>query len=377
MNAALSRPPVWVNDDQQLASLCQQWLEASELAMDSEFIRTDTFFPRPALFQIADESACYLLDVLALKDLEPLKQLLRQGPLKVFHSCSEDLEMLSHWLGVLPQPMVDTQIAAGFALKDASKGYQRLVEDLLAIRLEKGETRSDWLQRPLTASQEKYAAQDVEYLLPVWQILKQHLTEQGWLQAALDESQGLVKEAENQEPGQAWLRLKQAWQLEPRQLAILQALALWREETARKLDRPRNRIASDALLQQLASREPDHPAALAALAEATPGWVKRYAEQVLPVIQQAGQLQEDQWPESRVSPISKEYKETRKRLRQALAEQAQALDLPQELLARRKQQDVWLQDLLKTRVPQVPAQCPHWKQAPLERVLQSLKVNES
>jgi|AntRauTorckE6833_2_1112554.scaffolds.fasta_scaffold06116_2 ribonuclease D len=368
-------PHIWVDQDDQLAALCQQWQQIQELAMDTEFIRTDTFFPRPALLQVSDGSACYLLDVLALQDLEPLQKLLAEGPLKVFHSCSEDLEMLAHWLGVLPQPLVDTQLAAAFALQDAGMGYQRLVEELLELKLEKGETRSDWLQRPLTVSQKKYAAQDVEYLLPVWHQLKDKLEQLGWLEAVLEESRWLVMEAQAQSSDQAWLRLKQAWQLNAQQLAVLQALSLWREETARRKDRPRSRVAADALLQALAARQPEQVADLARLEEATPGWVKRYAEEVLEVIARALQLSENEWPQERVSPISKEYKTTRKLLRQALAEEAKELELPQELLARRKQQDAWLQDLLTGQVPEVPEHCPAWRRERLLSVLNRLQVD--
>lgn len=370
-------PHIWVDQDEQLAALCQQWQQVDELAMDTEFIRTDTFFPRPALLQVGDGSACYLLDVLALNDLEPLKKLLADGPLKVFHSCSEDLEMLAHWLGVLPQPLVDTQLAAAFALQDAGRGYQRLVEDLLDLKLEKGETRSDWLQRPLTASQQKYAAQDVEYLLPVWHRLQAKLQELGWLDAVFEESRWLVIEAEAQSSDQAWLRVKQAWQLNAQQLAVLQALSLWREETARAKDRPRSRIASDALIQALAERQPQHPAQMASLEEATPGWIKRYADDVLPVIAQAAAGNESQWPEERVSPLSKEYKSTRKQLRQALSDEAKRLEIPQELLARRKQQDAWLQALLTEQAPQISSNCPSWRRERLQGILNKLQGKAS
>jgi len=166
---------IWVDDLQHLETLCTGWQMLDELAMDTEFIRTDTFFPRPALLQIGDGKASYLLDVLTLGRPECLRNLLVTGPLKVFHSCSEDLEMLQHWLGVLPNPLVDTQLAISLAEGNSAMGYQRMVEKYLGILLEKGETRSDWLQRPLTESQQLYAAQDVEFLLPIWHQLKEKL----------------------------------------------------------------------------------------------------------------------------------------------------------------------------------------------------------
>lgn len=365
---------IWVASDQQLQTICTQLQSADELAMDTEFIRTDTFYPRPALLQISNGHLCYLVDVLALEQLEPLKKLLASGPLKVFHSCSEDLEMLKHWLGVLPQPLVDTQLAAAFALKDPGKGYQRLVEDLLGLQLEKGETRSDWLQRPLTASQKKYAAQDVEFLLPVWHQLKQRLKEQEWLTAVEQESQWLVEEAQASDKDQPWLRLKQAWQLSPEQLLVAQALAKWREEQAAKKDRPRNRIASDSLIHTLACVQPQQLHQLSQLEEASPGWIRRYGDEVVALIAQTAQQLPKHLPEARVSPISKEYKNLRKCLRQALAAYAAKLDLPQEVLAKRKLQDSWLQDLLKGRQPELPERLPAWKKSALQDLVNQLEV---
>lgn len=363
---------IWVDDLQHLEELCAGWQTLEELAMDTEFIRTDTFYPRPALLQVGDGKACYLLDVLALGRPECLLSLLVTGPLKIFHSCSEDLEMLQHWLGVLPYPLVDTQLAVSLAEGDSSMGYQRMVEKYLGIVLDKGETRSDWLQRPLTESQQLYAAQDVEFLLPIWQQLKVKLAEKDQLSILFEESRWLLEEAVEDHPEDAWQRCKQAWRLNARQLAVLQRLARWRDDRARQVDRPRSRVASDVQLQLLAEKQPQSPADFYNLEGIAPGWVKRFGQDVIYEIKQALNLPKELLPTPLSSPMSQEYKASRKNLKKAMANLAVELQVPPELLSRRKQVDEWLQALAQKQLPEVPENWPAWRRTALEALLKQL-----
>lgn len=363
---------IWVDELEHLEELCAGWQTLDVLAMDTEFIRTDTFYPRPALLQVGDGKACYLLDVLALGRPECLLNLLVSGPLKLFHSCSEDLEMLQHWLGVLPNPLVDTQLAVSLAEGDPAMGYQRMVETYLGIVLDKGETRSNWLQRPLTEAQQLYAAQDVEFLLPIWQKLKAQLEEKDKLEILHQESRWLLEEAVEDYPEDAWQRCKQAWRLNARQLAVLQGLARWRDERARQVDRPRNRVASDVQLQLLAERQPQSPDDFAKINEIAPGWVKRYGQEVTFEIRQALKLPSALLPTPLSSPMGTEYKAARKRLRKAMVNLANQLKVPTELLARRKQMDEWLQALAQQQMPEVPENWPLWRRTALEELMKQL-----
>lgn len=365
---------IWVDNLQHLEELCAGWQTLEELAMDTEFIRTDTFYPRPALLQIGDGKACYLLDVLALGRPECLLNLLVTGPLKVFHSCSEDLEMLQHWLGILPNPLVDTQLAISLADGDSAMGYQRMVEKYLGVVLDKGETRSDWLQRPLTESQQLYAAQDVEFLLPIWHQLKVKLEEKGQLSILLDESRWLLEEAMEDLPQDAWQRCKQAWRLNARQLAVLQRLARWRDDRARQVDRPRNRVASDVQLQVLAEKQPQTASDFVVLVELAPGWVKRYGREIIYEIKQALMISKALLPTPLSSPMEPEYKAARKQLKKAMINLASQLNVPVELLARRKQMDDWLQALAQNQLPEVPENWPAWRRAPLEVLMKQLLI---
>ena len=152
----------------QLLSAVEACKSAGVIALDTEFARFNTYYPIVGLIQIATRDDCFLIDPVALSDLEPLAPLLQNpGILKVFHACSEDLEVFQHALGVIPAPLFDTQIAAAVLGVGFSMSYQALVEHWLGVSLPKDQTRSDWLARPLTAQQLHYAALDVIHLLEV------------------------------------------------------------------------------------------------------------------------------------------------------------------------------------------------------------------
>ena len=139
----------WIDNSQQLAELCEQLQSATELAIDTEFMRSDTFFAKLALIQLSDGEQCWLIDTPAIDELQPLTELLNQPQLTlVFHSCGEDLEVLDQVLSVRPKKLFDSQVAAGIVNIGYSMGYARLVENMLQIELGKEDTRSDWLARP-------------------------------------------------------------------------------------------------------------------------------------------------------------------------------------------------------------------------------------
>ena len=167
-----SFPFQMIIDQNDLPDLLTQWSKASHLAIDTEFIRTNTFLAKPGLIQIADQHGVYLIDPLAITDLSGLVSILENPDIiKVMHAMSEDVDLLFHSLGARINRVFDTQIAAAFAGIGASLGYQNLVMQVLNVTLDKGETRSDWLQRPLSDSQLSYAAMDVVYLMKLYEAL--------------------------------------------------------------------------------------------------------------------------------------------------------------------------------------------------------------
>ena len=162
----------WIDNDVSLHEVVNLARQQPAVAMDTEFVRERTFYPHVALFQLCVGEVSFLIDPLKITDPTSLRDLFEDtNTIKVFHSCAEDLEVLNNWVGKIPSPVFDTQIAASLLGMGFMFGYSNLVAEMCAVELNKTETRSDWLQRPLTDKQIKYAVQDVYYLDKLWQKL--------------------------------------------------------------------------------------------------------------------------------------------------------------------------------------------------------------
>ena len=326
----------WVDTDHRLAELSVQWQQQAAIALDTEFIRSRTFFPKIGLLQIADSSGIYLIDPLAITNTQPLKELLQNPSVtKVIHSCSEDLDVFQHYLAVLPAPLFDTQIAAAFAGYGASIGYASLVSRVQGNIIPKQETRSDWMQRPLSQSQLDYAALDVEHLLRIHRTLVEALKNKGrllWLQA--DCEQLLQKFRQADLYSNYYRRVKSAWKLKPYQLAVLQDLCSWREQQARTVDIPRNHLVKDLVLLEMARRTPENKKQLARLRELPSRFIESYGDHCLQIIQQA--LEKDHYPEPLPSPLGPEQIDIFKQLKAHVVGLADSLHMPPAVLVRKK-----------------------------------------
>lgn len=331
-------PIVYVSDSAHLSTLCDSWKEQSILALDTEFMRTTTFFPQPALVQLNDGQTNFLIDVLGVDDWQPLREVMADTSIrKILHSCSEDLEVFHRLLGEVPTNLFDTQIAAAFVGMGYSLGYSGLVDQLLGVQLPKDETRSDWLQRPLSASQCQYAAMDVEFLYQAGQLLLSKLHELDRLIWVEDECHALVSSyLASQEPGSAIQRFRGAWRLNSRQLALLQRLAEWRERVARQRDRPRNHILRDKALYKIAETLPHHVAQIRKAADLPEKAIRRYGEQLMDLVNEVNALPDDQLPARLQRNPTASQQSTIKHLREKLADVAKQHSLAPELISRKK-----------------------------------------
>ena len=250
----------WVNDNNALQSICDQLAGSKLLALDTEFIRTDTYYPKIALIQLSDGEAIWLIDVLAIDDFLPLKNLLENPDITlIFHACAEDLEVLDHAINIQPTQIFDTQIAAGIVNIGYCMGYARLVDSLLDIQLDKQETRSNWLARPLTQRQLDYATVDVLHLHSLHCILLEMLAQQDRFKWFEEETAELFKVVDQRKNNQNYYtRIRGAWRLNEQSLKILRHLCLWREDIARNKDVPKSRIAKDCVLFDIAQRMPKY-----------------------------------------------------------------------------------------------------------------------
>jgi len=259
----------WISDPTDLTARLAR--RPARVGLDTEFIRERTYWPQLALVQIAIEDDILLVDPLVPGMCEALAPMLADRHiLKVMHSASEDIVAFKRACGVAPTPLFDTQIAAGLAGIGAGMGYQRIVQDLLHVTLEKGEQRSDWLRRPLTASQLDYAADDVVHLDAIYRALASKLDELG-RRAWLDEDSARLA-AGADENGERWphLSMRSAQFLDMAAQRRLLRLLRWRDAYARTNDRPRTWILDNELATALARNPPIDRDGLKRQMDATP-----------------------------------------------------------------------------------------------------------
>lgn len=366
----------WISTDAELADYCKQWLKEPLIALDTEFQRTDTFYPIAGLIQVAVKTDCFLIDPLAIEDFSPLIELF-QAPdvLKVLHACSEDLELFAHQFGVVPLPLFDTQVACSFIGLGLSIGYQRLLQQEFGIELDKEETRSDWLQRPLTDAQKHYAALDVVYLEQVYQWIAKQLREQDKYPWVLQECERLAQAQLQTEDYQlSYLqRFKQGWKLRPQQLAVLQSLSAWREDQARERDMPRNFLLHNNSIMAIAQRPPRNMRELSKVERIRGKLLQTDGRQLLSLIQEAVELPDEQCPMAPPRPLPPQTTKLSKQLKAEVNKIAEAQGLAPELLLKRKDLEAMIRDS-QQGVFALPEGLQGWREALLaEPLLNILK----
>ena len=246
-----------IDRPEQLAAAVARWHAAPSVALDTEFVRERTFRARLGLVQVAVAGEVALVDAVRINDLSPLGTILGgAGSRKILHSCSEDLPVLRRATGVPLGPLFDTQIAAAFAGLGPSLSYAALILALFGVHLDKDETRTDWLRRPLSPEQLRYAADDVEYLPEAAAELERRLITLGRLEWALEDSATLAAlDADGPDPSDAWRRVKGLDRCPPLVQAVARGLAAWREREAARLDVARPFLLRDETLIALARRD--------------------------------------------------------------------------------------------------------------------------
>lgn len=359
---AIPTDPIWVNTLDQLTELCQRWRTQAAIAVDTEFMRSDTFYPIAGLIQIGDGQGCYLIDPLAFDDLTPLTELmLDEQVTKVLHACSEDLEVFNTLLGAVPGPIFDTQIGAAFAGCGFSLGYAALARDLLGVEIPKGETRSDWLQRPLSVAQLKYAALDVAHLLIVYGKLLQRLKADDRLSWVKSDCADLVAAARQEADLDGYYtRVGLGWKLQPKGLAVLRALSYWREVEARERNIPRNRLMKEQPMYELARQLPDQVNQLKRIEGMPRRTITEDGETLLDIIAQELATPSESWPERLDPPLGREYGSWMKALKAYVLTQAESHELPPEVLIRKKEYEAIVRSAI-VGAPQLPERLNGWR----------------
>ena len=249
---------MYISEYQDLKAFCDRAASSRILAVDTEFLREKTYHPKLCLIQIAthDESAC--VDPLAIDDLSPLRDLLVDERItKVFHACTQDLEVILHAMGVVAAPVFDTQLAAAFLGLRQQVGYAVLVEHYTGVRLPKADSLTDWSRRPLDDEQLAYAEDDVRYLPGIYDAMMTQLVAKNRLGWLTPEMEALSDRSHFERlPEQAYLHLKRSSSLTRRQLAVAREVCAWRERRAAERDIPRKWLVSDEILVEVCKRCP-------------------------------------------------------------------------------------------------------------------------
>ena len=347
--------PIWITTDSDLAKYCQLWQQQAFISLDTEFIRTSTFFPKAGLVQVADDSACYLVDPLLITDWSSFADLLdNQEVVKVFHACSEDLEVCHRLTGTTPNPVADTQIGAALASLGGIMGFQRLVKAVLDIDIDKGETRSDWLQRPLRPQQIQYAVADVFYLHQCYVRLQSLLTDMERLAWWQEDCRRLLQLGQiSNDYNQQYRKIKLAWKLRPQEQYVLQQMTIWREKMARSWDVPRSQVVADNVLWNMARYQPKHQGDLTR-AGMKPHVCQRVGDDALVLIAKAMAVEEAIWPDALQKPLSPQAGEQLKVLKKAVTARADSIDIPADMLVKKKT----LEALIRSGYPRGPYHLP-------------------
>lgn len=273
--------------------------KASELlAIDTEFMREKSFYPKLCLLQMATEEEDVIVDPFLVESLEPLSVLLTDSSIvKLFHAGSQDIEILFHELGVVPSPIFDTQIAAAVLGHSLQIGYGSLVSAVCGVQLKKGDSYTDWGRRPLSKSQLSYAADDVVYLPKMYRILHARLISLGRLEWLSDDFAELANQKRYEIlPNERYKKLKRVNQLSRRQLSAARELAAWREKIAMKRDIPRKWVLTDEQVVEACKREPESLDQLFLIRGVSERLSTRDAREVLRAIQAGLNVDEDSLP---------------------------------------------------------------------------------
>jgi ribonuclease D len=356
----------WIDDAQALTQALAAWRGQPRVGLDTEFIRERTYYPQLALVQLSVPGEILLVDPLAPGVAAALAPLLADRSVdKIMHSASEDLQAFARGVGTLPAPVFDTQVAAAMAGLGGGLGYQKLVETVTGVALEKGETRSDWLRRPLSDSQLRYAAEDVAHLHEIHDALEPKLRALGrldWLLA--DGERALATASAEGDDPMPHLSVRSAQGLDAAAQARLRRLLRWRDAEARRSDRPKSWVLDNELAVQLSRRPFADFAPFNALLDANPRAPRRARRELFELVGAPLDEEEASLPLNRTpEPIDKQRL---KQMQEAVAGLAGALEVPEALLCARRH----LEQLLEGRG--WPASLEGWRRSLLEPALAPL-----
>lgn len=350
-DACFDLPVHWVADEGSLAELVAKIGALSRVALDTEFIKRSTFYPILALVQVNTGEAIYLLDAPSL-DLGVFWQALRAVPEMIWYACGEDLGIF-YWLSGCPplENVIDVQMGVAYLTGNLQVGYSRAVSEFLGVHLPKTESQSDWLVRPLSEEQKDYAVDDVRYLLKLHDVVEAALSAKNLLAFAKEDTTVYAKElyeAWHTPSSQAYLEMI-ASNYNHEQITVLQALAAWRDELAKKLNQPRTFIISKQAMREIVQFLPEDTRSLArtTLHRAS---LRRYGNDIIAVIKKAKSLPETARPPMPIPTYTSKDKPFKNELKAEIKTYSEKTGVPENLVLKNR----WVDELLWAVVSDEP-----------------------
>ncbi len=285
-----------IRDNSTLKKFCNKCIKEKVLAIDTEFIRENTYYPVLCLVQIASDTFSAVIDPLSEIEMEPVWEILsNEKILKVFHSGRQDLEIFFNITGKIPTPIYDTQIAAMFCGLGDQVSYDGLVNKFLGLKISKESQFSNWLQRPLTNKQLQYALSDVNYLIKIFPLIKKLIKETKREEWVEKEFQYITNEKiYNINPKEVWQRIKTK-NAKREVLNILKYLAEWREIECKKRNLSRNRLIRDEILVNISQLKPSDIFSIKKI-RGIPKISDKDLNEILKIIETSRKIEPINWP---------------------------------------------------------------------------------
>ena len=327
----------YIDNPADLEALIEKINKEPWVAIDTEFLRTSHYFSKLCLIQIGTEDWRVCVDPLICPNLADLFEALNHGPLLVFHSGRQDLEIFLQYSGELPKRIFDTQLAAILLKQGMNVGYARMVKHMLGLELDKSQVRTDWSRRPLSDAQIHYAVDDVRYLAQIYPMMLNELSESDL--ALLDADFSVLQEPETYqtEYAQLWQKIPQSNRLQGHQRCALQQLTIWREMHAMNANTQRRHWLNDEALFDLAVEQPRTFAQLYEISTLPSKIAREHGDEILDTLKQAQQIDKDDWPQFDINPpMPAKDQSIADRLVPFIKQQAQEYNIPYQQLTSKR-----------------------------------------
>lgn len=349
----------WIEHPDQIKTIADALKSSSSNALDTEFIKVDTLYPKLGLLQINVNKDIYLVD--GQLDLSLIWQSVGAAKQNIFHACGEDIDLIYHYAKAHPlDNILDTQIAMSFLGYGRQVGYQAALEQVLGINVEKDQTRSNWLARPLSEDQIRYAVSDVYYLQDLADQLIAQLKQKKLYDLVLEDCQHYCLSLAEQAPvDEAYLDAAN-YRHNPRQLMQLKQIMTWREELAMQLNQPRSYILKNNTINKLVERTPRNPSYLLNY-EIKPGIVREYGKKIIELLNNLPEPQ--MWPQRLDRPYRYQNPNTKDQLDLKIQQVSLELGIPQDILMRKKWMSQLTQFVVKDQqyLTQLPSYLRGWR----------------